>query len=110
MPSTTYTPQLTFLSDPGHGWLVVPLADIARSDCANQISRYSFIDTRDGVAYLEEDCDVARYLEALEAAGISRPQIVSAYTEQFDRGRFLRFGDARFDAAFWSSYATAVGD
>ena len=49
----------------------MPLADIARSDCADQISRYSFIDTRDGVVYLEEDCDVARYLEALEAAGVA---------------------------------------
>jgi hypothetical protein len=101
MPQS-FTQQLTFMSDPGHGWLRVPLADIARSGSADSISRYSFIDVSNSVAYLEEDCDVARYLEALEAAGINRPQITTSYVAFFDRNRLGRFGDERFSAAFWA--------
>jgi hypothetical protein len=104
MPQS-FTQQLTFLSDPGHGWLRVPLVDIARSGIADSISRYSFIDVSNSVAYLEEDCDVARYLAALEVAGISRPQITTEYIEHFDRSRFARFGDACFDAAFWENHS-----
>jgi hypothetical protein len=104
MPPETFTQHLTFVSDPGHGWLRVPLADIARSGSADTISPYSFIDVSNGVAYLEEDCDVARYLEALATAGSSRPQITTEYSEHFDRNRFARFGDARFDAAFWETH------
>ena len=72
MPPDSFTQQLTFVSDPGHGWLVVPLVDIARIGIADSISCYSFIDVSNSVAYLEEDCDVTRYLEALTAAGINR--------------------------------------
>ena len=102
MPPDSFTQHLTFVSDPGHGWLVVPLVDIARIGIADSISSYSFIDVNAGVAYLEEDCDVHRYLEALAAAGISRPQITTEYSTYFDRNRFGRFGDARFSAAFWA--------
>jgi hypothetical protein len=106
MPPQTTTQQLTFLSDPGHGWLRVPLVDIALSGSADSISRYSFIDINNSVAYLEEDCDVARYLEALDSTGISRPQITTEYSAHFDRSRFARFGDACFDATFWENHAS----
>jgi hypothetical protein len=102
MPPDSFTQQLTFVSDPGHGWLRVPLADIARIGIADSISCYSFIDVSNSVAYLEEDCDVTCYLEALAAAGISRPQITTEYSTYFDRNRFCRFGDARFSVAFWA--------
>ena len=106
MPPDSFTQHLTFVSDPGHGWMRVPLADIARIGIADTISHCSFIDISNGMAYLEEDCDVARYLEALEAAGINRPQITTDYVEFFDRTRFARFGDACFDAAFWETHAS----
>ncbi|MDX8400717.1 MAG: hypothetical protein R8K20_10795, partial [Gallionellaceae bacterium] len=60
---------LTFIFDPGHGWLRVPLAAIAALGIEGDISACSFIDTsteprRSGqFAYLEEDCDCAVFTQ-----------------------------------------------
>jgi hypothetical protein len=66
-----------YLSDPGHGWLEVPLRHVHALGIAKTISRYSYLDTTgsqspfkgEPVAYLEEDCDMARFMEAARAAG-----------------------------------------
>lgn len=61
--TTTYT----FHTDPGHGWLEVPLADVQRFGLANKISSYSY---RQGdTAYLEEDCDAHLFVQALKDSG-----------------------------------------
>jgi hypothetical protein len=39
-----FSDQLTFISDPGHGWLRVPLVEIALLGIEEQISPYSFIE------------------------------------------------------------------
>lgn len=70
---------LRFISDPGHGWLEVPMSELARLGIANQISLYSFRKGR--MAYLEEDMDAGTYFEALEAAGEPRPMIREVYQE-----------------------------
>jgi methyl coenzyme M reductase subunit C-like uncharacterized protein (methanogenesis marker protein 7) len=54
-----------FISDPSHGWLKVPVTELERLGIQNQISRYSYI--RKGMAYLEEDCDMAKFIRAREA-------------------------------------------
>ena len=54
----------TFIADPAHGWLAVPLAEIRELGIAGDISQYSYIDTSEGVAYLEEDGDTLRFIEA----------------------------------------------
>jgi hypothetical protein len=90
--------QLTFIFDPGHGWLRVPLADIAALGIEGDISEYSFIDGR--FAYLEEDCDYAVFVAACDAQNISLPEIRDRYVERFDRNR-PRFGDPRFSPEFW---------
>lgn len=59
--------SLVFHTDPGHGWLQVPMADVQRLGIADKISRCSYRDG--GMAYLEEDCDAPRFLQAAEAAG-----------------------------------------
>lgn len=57
---TTYT----FIADCGHGWLTVPAAELAALGIADTISRFSY-QSRDGAtAYLEEDCDAARFFAA----------------------------------------------
>ena len=61
------TRKLTFHTDPAHGWLEVPRADLDTLDIAHQISAYSY--ERADRVYLEEDCDAMRYLEAARAAG-----------------------------------------
>lgn len=43
--------ELTYFTDPGHGWLRVPLAELD----GFQPSEYSYRDAE--FAYLEEDCD-----------------------------------------------------
>ena len=93
-----FSQVLTFVSDPGHGWLEVPLVDIAALGMETQISPCSFIDGR--FAYLEEDEDYAVYMDALAARGLPRPEIRQEYVEYFDRGR-PSFGDRRFPPEFW---------
>ena len=69
---TTYR----FISDGGHGWAEIPLVDLDAVINGTHLlgiipSKYSYVDTGPtggGVAYLEEDCDLARYLDA--AGGI----------------------------------------
>jgi hypothetical protein len=51
-----------FVSDPGHGWLKVPVTELERLGIAHKISTYSYL--RDGMAYLEEDCDFTVFHKA----------------------------------------------
>ena len=54
--------NLTFTSDPGHGWLSVSLKDIIALDIKDKISSCSYMTlTR---AYLEEDCDASVFMNA----------------------------------------------
>ena len=69
-------PSYRFISDPGHGWLRVPHADIVQSGIAHIISRFSYIDAE--FVYLEEDVDAALFLEP---AGPSGAQIIEQYQE-----------------------------
>jgi hypothetical protein len=54
-----------FVSDPGHGWLKVPVAELERLGIVDQISTYSYL--RGDMAYLEEDCDLSVFLAARKA-------------------------------------------
>jgi hypothetical protein len=90
--------HLTFISDPGHGWLRVPLADIAALGIEGGISAYSFIDGR--FAYLKEDCDYGRFITACTAQNTPLPEIQDQYVERFDRNQ-PRFGDPQFSPEFW---------
>lgn len=90
--------HLTFIADPGHGWLRVPLVDIAALGVETAISSFSFIDGH--YAYLEEDCDAAHYLAALREHLQTEPTIEEAYGDHFSRHR-PRFGDAQFSVEFW---------
>jgi hypothetical protein len=93
-----FSTRLTFMSDPGHGWLKVPLVEIAALEIEGQISPYSFIKGR--FAYLEEDSDCSRYLAARTAQGIPRPEITEKYVERFERPA-LAFHDPSLNMAFW---------
>lgn len=46
-----------FHTDPGHGWLAVPLADMP-SQNLEWISDCSYFDPHTKTLYLEEDCDI----------------------------------------------------
>ena len=88
--------ELRFISDPGHGWLEVPTADVEASGYIP--SQYSYTDTyRDqwngfSWTYLEEDCDVAGFVQALGVA----PELVAptvsyiSYYERTDSDSWVR--------------------
>lgn len=59
--------NLIFYSDPGHGWLKVPVEDLRTLDLCHEISVYSYM-TPDA-AYLEEDRDLGVFKKAAEDAG-----------------------------------------
>jgi hypothetical protein len=54
-----------YIQDPGHGWIKVPVALLLELSIAGDISSFSYY--RDGFAYLEEDCDAARFMNAYRA-------------------------------------------
>jgi len=67
------------LSDPGHGWLAVPIADIKSLGLTMQpvgeeyqmgtkrLTRFSYM--KGAIAYLEEDCDYATFMQTAKEAG-----------------------------------------
>jgi hypothetical protein len=58
---------LTFITDPGHGWLSVSIADLNRLGIAGEISTCSYMNGKR--AYLEEDGDASIFMNAAKAAG-----------------------------------------
>ena len=56
-----------YYNDPAHGWLKVPLKDIEKLDLIKYISKYSR--WNGDFVYLEEDCDLGIYLNAMRAQG-----------------------------------------
>ena len=48
-----------YITDPGHGWLEVPLADVLAAGVKDAISGCSYQNADN--AYLEEDCDLAAF-------------------------------------------------
>jgi hypothetical protein len=61
--------KLSFYSDPGHGWLAVPLELLDRLQLLDRVSHYSYL--RGRLAHLEEDCDASLFLAAARSAGIA---------------------------------------
>lgn len=64
-----------YIQDPGHGWIKVPVALLLKLDIADEISSYSYY--RDGFAYLEEDCDAARFMNAYRGRFGAGPKLRS---------------------------------
>lgn len=59
--SKTYT----FYSDGGHGWLKVSAKELMDLDLLSKISYYSYMSPSGKWVYLEEDCDLTKYLIAI---------------------------------------------
>lgn len=75
---TMTTPTYTFISDPGHGWLRVPLAHLIKS--GYRPTEFSYFDHC--YAFLEEDCDAPLFMKA---AGITQDNIRHYDTHHFNR-------------------------
>lgn len=55
-----------FHSDPGHGWLEVPEAEV--KSLGINVSPYSY--RKGDMLFLEEDCDASAYIAAQRAKGV----------------------------------------
>jgi len=56
-----------FHSDAGHGWLAVKRKELIALGILDKISTCSY--QRGNTVYLEEDCDAALFIEAMNAIG-----------------------------------------
>jgi hypothetical protein len=83
----TVSSTFTFHTDPGHGWLEVTFNDLSAVGVTlNQISKYSYADSRNGRLYLEEDCDAAIFI----AAFVEKHGEVPTLTERYAEHTFVR--------------------
>ena len=55
--------SIKFYSDPGHGWAETTIQEIKDLGIECDISSFSY--RRGNKVYLEEDCDLSRYMKAL---------------------------------------------
>ena len=72
-PSTFEVMQTTFHYDAEHEWLEVSNAQMMKVDILlNQISSFSYVDSRSGetVYYLEGDCDATLFIRTARDQGI----------------------------------------
>lgn len=76
--------RLTFISDPGHGWLAVPLAEYP--DALDYGTGYGYLDANTGTAYLEEDCEAPAFMRA---HGLTRDEVHVRILRGDWRGRLL---------------------
>ena len=65
--------KFDLISDPGHGWVKVPLRLLADLKIIDRVSRYSYM--RGSFAYLEEDCDLSIFFDAYRARFGFDPEI-----------------------------------
>ena len=83
--TTTTQIEYNFYSDPGHGWLAVNYDELVELGIADKISSYSYI--RGNTVYLEEDCDMSTFMNAMEAKGV---QLKLAYINEPNNDSFIR--------------------
>ena len=60
---------IQFYADPGHGWAKVKKSELEKLGIAQLISACSY--EQGEYAYLEEDCDLSLYIDALRARGFT---------------------------------------
>jgi hypothetical protein len=83
--NTTKELTYNYYSDPGHGWLEVKLDELVELGIKNKISHYSYI--RGDTVFLEEDCDMSTFMNAMESKGLT---IKLSYINERERESFIR--------------------
>ena len=68
-----------FHTDPSHGWLAVKLSELVRLGIDGKISSFSY--ENKGTVYLEEDCDMQKFVDAKEARN---EDFLSPHTKHVD--------------------------
>jgi hypothetical protein len=63
--------KLTVYTDPGHGWVAVPLSLVEELGIKDIITPYSYFDKRNDMCYLEEDCDAGVFVKVAKEKGFT---------------------------------------
>lgn len=77
---------MTFISDPGHGWLRINLKDFLKLNVSQEVSVYSYITpsyNTERYVYLEEDCDAHVAIKELTRREISH-HITDIHVDDFE--------------------------
>lgn len=86
------TTKFIFESDPGHGWLLVTYAQLAKVGLSEQdITPFSYV-SQTGVIALEEDLDAATFLDAWKAKTGEAPRFDERNVESTDIRNWKPFG------------------
>lgn len=75
-------------SDPGHGWSKVKRSELIKLDILNKITSCSY--QRGEYVYLEEDCDLTTYVNALKSTGIEY-KFTKNYTKGHRRSKIRNY-------------------
>lgn len=73
------TKKYNVYTDPGHGWVKVKFSEILKLGIQDKITPFSY--TRGEYCYLEEDCDLTTFMEALKSVNI-QPYWVGHHTNK----------------------------
>lgn len=103
--SKTYREFRRFF-DPGHSWLQVPTRLLVKLGILSQISPYSY--QKHSWHYLEEDCDMGVFIDAMKAKGIEF-KTVGVHLDRGNglEGKFTHFDDL-FNSRQLSEYEWAL--
>lgn len=71
----------TFFEDAGHGWLGVKRAELQQLGILDKITHYSY--QRGNMVYLEEDCDLSTYHDAIVASGQSWEELRATFKRSY---------------------------
>ena len=80
--------KFRFISDPGHGWLEVPISFVRAMGIASKVSAYRY--RKGDMAYLEEDCDAYLLLQELKRQNINY-ELDEVYQDPTPIRRYARF-------------------
>ena len=84
--------RFQFYHDAGHGWLEVTMMDLDKLRIKDKISSYSYMDGYK--VYLEEDCDLSRFLDAYcTYYAIDRCTFFKALTKSIYAGDYAHIRD-----------------
>ena len=72
-----------YISDPGHGWLAVPVIEVSALNI--EITAFSYVDRRNEFAYLEEDLDMSTFVNAKIKADDYQGTIQNWYDENVEQ-------------------------
>lgn len=77
-----------FHSDAGHGWLAVKNSLVRELGLATEISAYSYMQGQS--SYLEEDCDMGRFIRAFTAKFGFEPKIKELESKNYSPIRSMK--------------------